>query len=628
MSSSAQNGCPTPSGVGARLQIQNRAPTAKAVGHPTLIAFLFAAFVFYPSSFILAASLRTLDGKTYQGQITLESSGQISVVDPRAEKPIKVELSNVLEANFGGDAPKPRPAAARTQVAGQLPAPWETLDIGNLAEKSSAKIATENAETFSIKSAGAKVGGATDAFCFVAQSVTGDADLVAHFLTASDPRQVAQGLMIRSGLQANAAYVGLFLAGNELRFLKRPRTGDATEGGAVGEARVSLPLWMRLTRQGDTVIASISRDGKNWKPLATDAFAIDGQDAALAGIAVAGRGTQLAGGHVTGIRLSGSATNNAAAASADPAPIATPVASSVKEGVMLRSGTLLAGAQIESADNGTLRFSRAGQRGETVSLVNVARVIFKELSPEAVAKIPPQRTGVLLKEGDFVEGDFKSFQYGRLTLSSLIFGLQRFDVREKAVALVLSDLETARAQMVLRTHDGSVYMAKSVAPDKDRLVVQDPVAGEFSISVRDVAQISAGAGRFASLADIKPQAAFGLSLDSTGAGLPMNLGGIPCERGLTISAGSSATWNLAGAYRTLTFKCGVPRGVLPTAPVRFIVLSDGKELYKSPPRTSQDEPLAASVSVGDAKSLTLKVESTLSPALPTPGLWGDVALVK
>ena len=46
----------------------------------------------------------------------------------------------------------------------------------------------------------------------------------------------------------------------------------------------------------------------------------------------------------------------------------------------------------------------------------------------------------------------------------------------------------------------------------------------------------------ASLADIKPQAASGLSLDSTGTGLPMNLGGIPCERGLTIAAGSSATW--------------------------------------------------------------------------------------
>jgi hypothetical protein len=588
---------------------------------------LVVVFILYPSPFTFAASLRTLDGKTYQGQITLESSGQISVTDPRSEKPVKIELADVLEANFGGEVPKPRPAAARVQ-AGQLPAPWEMLDIGSLAEKSSARLANDNIDTFSIKSAGAKVGGSEDAFCFVAQSTSGDMDLVAQFLTASDPRQVAQGLMIRSGPQPKAAYVGLFLAGNELRFLKRPRAGDATEGGAVGEARVSLPLWMRLTRQSDTVTASISRDGKNWKPLATDAIAIDAHgDATLAGIAVAGRGSQLAGGHVTGVRLIGSENRAAPAAAVDSAP-PTPILTSVKEGVMLRSGTLLAGAQIESADNGTLRLGRGGLRGETLSLVNVARIIFKELSPDAVAKIPPRRTGVLLKEGDFVEGEFKSLRDGRITLSSLIFGLQRFDVRDKALALVLSDLEAARAEMILRTRDGSVYMAKSVTPQNGRLVIQDPLAGEFSINIRDVAQLSAGAGRLTPLADIKPQAAAGLSIDSTGIGLPMNLAGVPCERGLTVAAGSSATWDLAGGYRTLTFKCGVPKGVLPTAPVRFIVLADGKELYKSPPRTSQDEPLAASVSVKDAKSLTLKVESTLSPPLLMPGLWGDVSLVK
>ena len=51
---------------------------------------LVLSVILHPSSFILAASLRTLDGKTYQGQITLEPSGQISVTDPRADKPTKV----------------------------------------------------------------------------------------------------------------------------------------------------------------------------------------------------------------------------------------------------------------------------------------------------------------------------------------------------------------------------------------------------------------------------------------------------------------------------------------------------------------------------------------------------------
>src|SRR6266704_2135591 len=121
----------------------------KCLPHRWLLA-LTLLFILQPSSFILAASLRTLDGKTYQGQITLEPGGQITGTDPRSDKPIKIELADVLEANFGGEAPKARPAAARVQ-AGQLPAPWEMLDIGNLAEKSSARLANDNTDTFSIK---------------------------------------------------------------------------------------------------------------------------------------------------------------------------------------------------------------------------------------------------------------------------------------------------------------------------------------------------------------------------------------------------------------------------------------------------------------------------------------------
>ena len=56
--------------------------------------------------------------------------------------------------------------------------------------------------------------------------------------------------------------------------------------------------------------------------------------------------------------------------------------------------------------------------------------------------------------------------------------------------------------------------------------------------------------------------------------------------------------------------------------------ADGKELYRSKPRTSLDEALAASVSLKGVKSLTLSVESTAGDAAPAPGVWADAALVK
>lgn len=323
-----------------------------------------------------------------------------------------------------------------------------------------------------------------------------------------------------------------------------------------------------------------------------------------------------------------------------PKPRENPKTSSVaptnlKEGLTLRSGTMLAGAQIERADDGTLTFNKNGRR-ETISLVNVARIIFRELNPELIAKLPEKRTGVLLVEGDFVEGEFRSMSRGRIQLSSVLFGLANFDIRDKAVALVLGDVEAPKAQMLVRTQDGSSYVAASVAPDKDLLVIEDVLGAKFSINRWEVTEISAGQSRMESLADIKPakvetagkEGPDAVVLNATGTGLPMNLAGTLFAKGITVAAGASATWNLAGKYRTLTFKCGVPKGVLATAPVRFIVLADGKEVYKSRPRTSLDQPLSASASIKDAKTITLKVEPTAGELQTTPGLWGDPGLVK
>jgi hypothetical protein len=314
-------------------------------------------------------------------------------------------------------------------------------------------------------------------------------------------------------------------------------------------------------------------------------------------------------------------------------PAITPV--TLKEGLTFRSGIILTGAQIEKADDGTLTYNKSGRR-QTVSLVNVARIVFREIGPDLIAKIPENRTGVLLHEGDFVEGEFRGYSRGRIQLSSVLFGLSNFDIRDKAVALILRDIEPARAQMLIRTQDGSLYPARSVTPDQDLLIIEDALGTKFSINRTEVAELSAGQSRMESLADLKPvkvepapkDAPAALTINATGIGLPMNLAGTLCSKGVTLAAGASATWNLDGKYRTLTFKCGVPQGALPTAPVRFIITADGKELYKSRTRTSLDQPLSASVSIKDAKTLTLKVESAAGDLITTPGLWGDVGLVK
>ncbi|MDB5318663.1 MAG: hypothetical protein JWN40_294 [Phycisphaerales bacterium] len=598
-------------------------------------ALLSASFCFilHPSSFSLslAGTVRTLDGKTYDGDVRLDTGGQIVITPPEGGTPKKIDLDEVLHATFGNEATQ---AAAKIAPAirtenNQLPAPWSATDVGALSEKGYAKYTNEG-QVFSVKSAGGNIGAADDdAFCFVAQPVTGDLELSARTTTIGDAKQVTQGLMIRASADPGANYIAIFYVAGDLRFFKRTRTGQATDAGTIGAARSPLPVSMRLTRRGDTITAAWSRDGATWQPLGSEMLPM--RPGALAGIACCGRGKQLLGAHVTNLRLTAIApvtTADAAPASAAPQP--------TKEGLTLRSGTHLAAAQIDKANDASLHFTK-GDRNDTLSLAAVARIIYRELPPETVAKIPEQRAGVLLKEGDFVEGAFKGLQQGRIHLSSVLFGLAKFDPREKAIALILNDLDpAARPKLILRTRDGSTYVAKAVAPEKDKLIVEDPIAGQFTINRWEVTEISAGAGRLESLTTLKPEKVDPppqgdiptLSINSTGLGLPMNLAGAPCQHGLTLTAGGAATWNLAGRYRTFTFKCGVPQGILPTAPIRFIVLADGKELYKSRPQTSLDDPCSSSLSVKVITTLTLKVESTTPNPLPTPGLWADPALVK
>ena len=600
-------------------------------GHFTFLVFCF--ILFSPS--LRAATLRTLDGKTYDGEIKLDASGQILVTNSAGAKQ-KFELDDVLSATFGGatvaPAAAPLPASApQTPVHtenGQLPAPWKAFDIGNLAAKGYARFTNEG-QNYSIKSAGGAIGSDADALCFVAQPAPGDFELTARLLPLSDPKHVTEGLMLRAGPNPGDTFAALLYINGDLRFCKRDRTDGATDNGTVGAVRSALPIYVRLTRRDDKVTASWSRDGSTWERVSSADLPMR-PAGAIAGVAVCGKANQLLGGHFTHLRFLASAPTGDAAqtASASFAGSTTNLPKPLKEGLLLRTGTLLAGARIDQADDVSLHFVK-GDRNGTLALASVARVIFRELTPDTAANIPAKGAGVLLREGDFIEGDFKGIRDGKVQLSSVLFGLARFAPRDKAAALILNALENPNARMVVTTRDGSVYFATSVTPDKDRLLVKDALAGEFAVNRWDVAQIAAGPDRLQSLADLKPTAHTGdLRTDSTGVAASPDIAGVPCGRCLTLPAGATATWNLDAAYRTLSFACGLPKGVLPTVPVRFIVLADGHQIFRSPPRTSHDPPLAASVSVKGVKTLTLTIESTAQVALDTPCVWADPALVR
>lgn len=564
-----------------------------------------------------AGIVRTLDGKTLEGDVKLESAQALSVMPAKGTKPQTIELANVLHAVFKS-APVKAEAVVRTDD-GRPPAPWKLADVGTLAEKAYARYDARG--QYSVKSAGGEIGGKRDAFAFVQQPASGDAEVSMKLLDlgSSGSKNVGAGLMFRADNEPDAVFASLVFVGQELRFFKRARKGESCDGGTVLPG-ARLPMWLRLSRRSSTFTAWVSRDGNQWDQVASEV--IDMPPAAVAGFAVCGRERQNTGAHAEALRFT----------SLSPLLLANaPV--HIPPGLVLRSGTILANVNIDRLDEAQIRFNKNGE--QRLSRGALARIVFSELSPEMAAKIPPRGAGALLREGDFVEGDLRAYRDGRLELSSVLFGLKRFEPRQQALAVVLNDLEPARAQLVVRTLDGSVYMARELSLDKDQVKLADASGATLSFNRWDIADISAGADRMESLASIKPSrvdapkgAGDGLFSGATGAGVALNLAGVPVQNGLALTAGASASWQLDGKYRLLTFTAGVPAGVLPTTQVRFIVTADGKELYRSAPRASIDAPLPVALSLKDVKSVTLAVQSTLAQSLPTPGLFAEASLVK
>jgi hypothetical protein len=142
---------------------------------------------------------------------------------------------------------------------------------------------TRSAHDLEIFAGGEDIWGTRDEFHFAHALVSGDCELSARIvsLTMADVYTKA-GLMLRSSLEAGAEHAFLLAFGDNqprnknnggLEFQYR----EAVNGPCTGiyppqplppqpDFPVSFPdVWLKLTRDGDTITGESSRDGERWK---------------------------------------------------------------------------------------------------------------------------------------------------------------------------------------------------------------------------------------------------------------------------------------------------------------------------------------------------------------------------
>ena len=177
----------------------------------------------------------------------------------------------IRAANSSGDSGYSNEANATTPAAGALPAPWVDGDVGSVGIAGSATYTNGN---FTVKGAGADIWGTADAFNYVYQTMSGDAEIVAKVNSVQNTDVWAKaGVMIRETLTTGSEQALMAItSANGAAFQRRVSTGGVSTHTAG--ASVTAPYWVRLTRKGNVLTGYSSTDGLSWTLVGSDTISM------------------------------------------------------------------------------------------------------------------------------------------------------------------------------------------------------------------------------------------------------------------------------------------------------------------------------------------------------------------
>ncbi len=142
-----------------------------------------------------------------------------------------------------------------------LPTPWLGQDVGSVGKVGNNSFTNGS---LTLQGSGTDIGGTSDGFDYVYQTLQGDGQIVARVASIQNTAPEAKaGVMIRENLAANSRYVMVRFKSNEhTASLRRANPGEATITN-LGDDQI-LQRWQRIVRQGNQFSTYQSADGTNW----------------------------------------------------------------------------------------------------------------------------------------------------------------------------------------------------------------------------------------------------------------------------------------------------------------------------------------------------------------------------
>ncbi len=188
-----------------------------------------------------AGTIRTLDGKNYEGEVKIDPTG-VLLVTPHGGTQTRIELSNVLQATIRGDA-----ASAPVKPGNALPAEWKEQNIGNAGPPGST---TYSDSKFLMKGTGKDIGEAADAFHFVYRQLGWECQIIAR-VASMEGKSARAGVAIREDMNPNSRGGALLV--------DQPKGVSAFAPGRAGRCN---GRHARQRRSKDTVLGAVDSPGK------------------------------------------------------------------------------------------------------------------------------------------------------------------------------------------------------------------------------------------------------------------------------------------------------------------------------------------------------------------------------
>lgn len=196
------------------------------------------------------------------------------------------------------------------------------------------------------------------------------------------------------------------------------------------------------------------------------------------------------------IEWSGPGLTNSVLSASGPMEMGTMVQAALSEGwalppgVMAWSGAFFAG-YIESMDETKVVMANA-PTNLTLTVVNSSALLFQVVSSQQVQKLRGRKPGVLLRNGDYVEGKIKSIESDKIRFESVLFGLRQIDLNGEAVAALLDKPSATKAPLALHLRNGSRWLASAVTIDTGGLQLPESFFGGRRVSRDQLSEIRFG----------------------------------------------------------------------------------------------------------------------------------------